>query len=97
MITGINESKTLAKHISCESKCKLDGTKCNSNQWWNNYKCRCECKKHICEKEYVWNPSTFICENGKYLASIMDHLAINSDEVIELYKDKTKFNEKKPT
>ena len=24
MITGINESKTLAKHISCESKCKFD-------------------------------------------------------------------------
>ena len=32
MITGINESKTLTKHISCEWKCKLDETKCNSNQ-----------------------------------------------------------------
>ena len=30
MITGINESKTLTKHISCEWKCKLDETKCNS-------------------------------------------------------------------
>ena len=39
MITEIIESKTLAKHISCECKCKLDGTKCNSNQWWNNNKC----------------------------------------------------------
>ena len=38
MITGINELKT-AKHISCECKCKFDGTKCNSNQWWNNDKC----------------------------------------------------------
>ena len=27
MITGINESKTLAKHISCECKCKFDGRK----------------------------------------------------------------------
>ena len=35
MITGINESKTLTKHISCECKCKFDGRKCNSNQWWN--------------------------------------------------------------
>ena len=26
MITGINESKTLIKHISCESKCKCDRT-----------------------------------------------------------------------
>ena len=50
MITGINESKTLTKHISCECKCKFDVTKCKSNQWWNNDKCRCECKKHICEK-----------------------------------------------
>ena len=50
MITGTNESKTLAKHISCECKCKFDGTKCNSNQWWNNDKYRFECKNyHICE------------------------------------------------
>ena len=25
MITGINESKTLIKHISCECKCRFDG------------------------------------------------------------------------
>ena len=30
--TGINESKTLTKHISCECKCNFDGRKCNSNQ-----------------------------------------------------------------
>ena len=24
MITGINESKTLTRHISCECKCKFD-------------------------------------------------------------------------
>ena len=46
--------------------------KINSNQWWNNYKCQCECKKHICEKDYFWNPSTRTFANGKYLASIMD-------------------------
>ena len=33
MITEINESKTSAKHISCECKYKLNGKKCNSNQW----------------------------------------------------------------
>ena len=38
MITGINESKTLTKHISCECKCKFDGRKCDPNQWWNNDK-----------------------------------------------------------
>ena len=28
MIIGINESRTLTKHISCECKFKFDGTKC---------------------------------------------------------------------
>ena len=32
MIKGINESKTIRKHISCECKCNFDRTKCNSNQ-----------------------------------------------------------------
>ena len=83
LITGINESKTLTRHISYECKCKVDGTKCNSNQQWNNNKCWCECKKHhICEKVYIWNASTSICENGKYLASIMDDSVITCDEVI---------------
>ena len=36
MITGISESKTLAMDISCESKCRFDVTKCNSNQRWNS-------------------------------------------------------------
>ena len=31
MITAINESKTLTKHISCECKCKFDGRNCNSD------------------------------------------------------------------
>ena len=29
MITGINESKTLTKHISFKCKCRFDRTKCN--------------------------------------------------------------------
>ena len=33
IITGINELKTLTKHISCECKCKFDGRSCNSDQW----------------------------------------------------------------
>ena len=35
------------------------------------------CKElHICEKYYVWNPSTCNCENGKYVGSIMDNSEI---------------------
>ena len=32
MITGINESKIIIKHISGECKCNVDGRNCNSNQ-----------------------------------------------------------------
>ena len=50
-------------------------------------------------KKYVLNPGTCICENGKYLISIMDNLAI-FDEVIKPYDEEiktipTSFNEKK--
>ena len=96
MITGINESKTLKKHISCDCKYIFDGRNCNSNQWWNNDKCWCECKKcHVCEKDFVWNPATCNCENGKYLASIMDDSAIICDEIVEPYEKETDLNEKK--
>ena len=84
MITGINESKTLAKHISCECKCRFNKRKCNSDQWWNNDKCQCECKKRqLCEKNHVWNSATCIYKNGKYLASIMDDSEVIYDEVIQ--------------
>ena len=46
MNPGINESKTLRKHISCEFKYRIDGKKCDFNESWNNDKCRCECKKN---------------------------------------------------
>ena len=70
--------------------CRFDGRKCNSDQWWNNDTCRCECnKRHVCEKDYVWNPATCSCENGNYLASIMDDSAITCEEIIESY-DKNK-------
>ena len=87
--------KTLTKHVSCEFKCKFNVRKCNSNQKWNDYKYRCECKKHhICEKDYTWNPATCSCENGKYLASIIYDLVITCDEIIDsesnLYDEETK-------
>ena len=91
MITGINESKTLTKYISCECKCKFVGTKCSSNQWWNKNKK----KHHICEKDYVWDPATCNCENKKYLASIMDDSWVICDEVVESYNEEIKFIKKK--
>ena len=46
----MNEPKILPKHTWFECKCKFDARKRNSNQKWNNDKCPCECKEHICEK-----------------------------------------------
>ena len=68
----------------------------NVNQWWNKDKCQFECKKrHICGKYYVWSPATCNCENGKYLASIMDDSGIFCAEVIESYDEERNFNDKK--
>ena len=78
MITGINESKTLTKHISCECKCKFDGGSCNSDQWWNDDKYQCECKKR-----HLWNPAKCNCKNGKYLATTTDNSVITCDQIIE--------------
>ena len=70
IIARINESKTLKKHISSECKCRFGGKnviQINSGIMI----CQCECRRrHVCEKDYVWNLATFGCENGKYLASI---------------------------
>ena len=67
IITGINESKSLTKHVSSKSECKFNGRKCNSNQKQNKNKCRLsanrQTKKHVCKKDYIWNPATCTCEN----------------------------------
>ena len=36
-------------------------------KWWNEDKCRCECKEYkgICDKGFNWNPSNFECECDK--------------------------------
>ena len=63
-------------------------------------------KHHICEKDYIWNPATCSCKNGKYLASIIDNSVIMCDEIIDAegksYNEETKtfttnFNEKEAT
>ena len=91
----MNESKTLTKHISWECKCRFDEKKCNSDQWSNSNKYWCQCKKrHVCEKDYVWNPAACNCENRKYLASVIDNSVIISDEFRGVYdNDKVNLND----
>ena len=91
MITEINESKTLPKHISRNYKCKFDGRIGNSDRKWNIVKWRYKCKKHhIREKDYMWNPATWSW------AIIFYHLVITCDEIIEETKSiPVNFNEKR--
>ena len=85
MIKEINELETLKKYTYImRMQMLIWGRNSDSDQCWNNGKCRCECKKrHVFEKDYVWNSATFDCKNGKYLASIMDDSAIICGETIE--------------
>ena len=49
---------------------------------------------YVCEKDYVWNAATYICENGKYLASSMDDSVITCVDVIESYDEEIKTTNK---
>ena len=61
IIKRIYEGKALIKHISCNCKCKLNSTTCNSYHKWS--KCQGGYRKHrATKKEYSWHPSTCICE-----------------------------------
>ena len=54
MITGIDKSKTLTKHISCECKCKFDGRKYNSDQSWNDHNADVSLKNVIYLKNIIF-------------------------------------------
>ena len=55
-------------------------------QKWNNHKCWCERKNQkedrVCQKSYIYNPSTFAGENRKYLRSIIDDSVVTCNETI---------------
>ena len=83
MITGINKSKILKKHISSKCACKFDSRKCNSNQKWNNETCQCEYKNcQRCKEDYSWNPCIY--KNSKDLKKVADDLKIVFDEIISV-------------
>ena len=59
-----NETRYVVQHESCECKCGLDESVCNTKQKWNHDECQCECKElddwSSCKNDYVWNSSTCI-------------------------------------
>ena len=86
MITGINKSRTLIKHISCKCECKYDGRKCMLHRNWTNDKSQCECKnltEHRVWQVVFWNPVTCNCKNGKYAGSITGDPVDICDEIID--------------
>ena len=41
---------------------------------------------------YIWNPATYDCENGEYVANVIDNSVIPCDEIVE--KKKKPFQQK---
>ena len=56
-----NESKTLTKHISCESKCKFDGRKVIQTKSAIIINVDPGVKTYLW-KDYIWNPATCSCK-----------------------------------
>ena len=71
IITGINESKILTKHISCKWECQFDGRKSYPDQKWNNSKCWCECnnlrQKIVCSKIILFEILTHVVAKLVYI------------------------------
>ena len=89
MVENRNEAKTLVKHTSCNSKCKVNGPRCNPNQKWHNKTCQCEYKPCCqCWKDYSCNPTTSIYKNNKYFKSIADTGVITCDETTDIASTK---------
>ena len=44
---------------------------------------------HVCEKYFIWNPATYTCKNGKYVASIIDDSVLTCEEMKEAKETKT--------
>ena len=90
MITGINKSRTLTKHLSCKCECKFDDRKCNLKEKQNNNKCWCKCKKkqkkQCVWKNFFWNPATCSHKNGKYVGSINGDSVVISCEIKDMTK-----------
>ena len=91
IITGINESKTLTRHISCECKYKFDERKYIQINGGMTINIDVSVKNVYVKKNYVWIPATCSSENGgifrKHYEWFSDYV---SCEVLELYDEETK-------
>ena len=44
---------------------------------------RAKKQENVCKRDYIWNPSTCICDNGKYLNCIVGDSVNTCDEFLE--------------
>ena len=72
MIMWIIEKKTSIKHVSCDSKCKLSGKYTIQIKNGIMINVNTSVKEYLmCKKDYSWNLRANVCENSKYLKSIV--------------------------
>ena len=92
MITGINKSKLL---ISCKFVHEYHANLMEENIIQIKCGLTINVNASVRNTIYAKNSDTYSCENGKYLASIIDNSVIACDETIEETKTiPTNFNEK---
>ena len=78
-------------HLQLLSKLDRCAGNCNTINNLSNRVCISNITEDLIrEKDHVWDPVTCNCENGKYLASIMDDSVITCDELIEPYNEEIK-------
>ena len=59
------------------NRLRIKETKFNGKYW---YECKNQKEHNECEKDYIRNRSTCICESGKYLANSINKSVITCDE-----------------
>ena len=68
-MSKVNETRLSVQHESCECKCGVNESVCNSKQKQNYDECQSECKElddwSSCKDEFMWNPGTCDCECNK--------------------------------
>ena len=71
-ISRTNKARYVSWLKTCNYKCRLDASICNTKRRCNNDKCGCECKELIgkgrCDNEFVTNPSKYECDKSCNLA-----------------------------
>ena len=69
LMSGVNKTRFLVQHESCECKCGSNESVCNSKQKLNHNGYWRDCKKlddwSSWENDLMWNPSTSDCECNK--------------------------------